>query len=201
MKERWLAAASTTHPRLRLIMCLCKVNLCYNASLLYVNDACSVHVLCVHVRQHSVYDPGCLKWCFQQTCTLALCFAYITLLVCLIVCRVRIPKRHAQTHTRTHAHTHMYTERVGPCCCVGFLFQEIPLSNRQEFKGAPSWHASWDNERLCLGLDCWLRIILQDKQATVQPRGHTWSTAQSNRWSQSSRRRPSCCLHFLSDWN
>lgn len=146
------------------------------------------------VCHHSVYDPGRLKWCFlhAHTCPAFYLYHFAT---CLIVCRVGIPKRHAQTRT------HVYTERVKPCCCVGFLFQEIPLSNRQEFKGAPSWHASWDNERLCLGLDCWLRIILQDKQATVRPRGHTWSTAQWNRWSQSSQRRPSCCLHFLSDRN
>lgn len=45
----------------------------------------------------------------------------------------------------------------------------------------PSWHAPWDNERLCFGLDCWLRIIQQHKQATVQPCVHTWSELRSKR--------------------
>lgn len=187
MKERWLAAASTTHPSLQLIMCLCRVNLHYNALLLYVNDACSVHVLCVRVHEHL---SGA-----SSTCTCPVFHLYNFAWPCHCLSCAHTKKTRTDTHART---LHMYTESR---CCVGFLFQEIPLSKRQEFKGAPSWHASWDNERLCLGLDCWLRIFLQDKQATVQPRGHTWSTAQSNRQSQSSWHRPSCCLLFFSDGN
>lgn len=104
MKERWLAAAAAaTRPGPRLITRLCRVNLCYNASLLYVNGACSVHGMCV--RQHSVYDPVCLKWCFRHVhaCLVVHLYHFARLSHCLSCARTR------KTHGR--AHTHVYTER------------------------------------------------------------------------------------------
>lgn len=84
----------------------------------------------------------------------------------------------------SHTHTHTCTNL---CCCVG-LSHAVSLDSyfkqTGRVHGVPSWHAPWDNERLCYGFHCWLRIILLDKQATVQPCGNMWSIFHSHRWGQ-----------------
>lgn len=65
-------------------------------------------------------------------------------------------------------HTHICC-RQSPFCAVSL---GSCLKQTSGVHCVPNWHAPWDNEKLCIGLDCWLRIIQQHKQATVQPWVH-----------------------------
>lgn len=86
----------------------------------------------------------------------------------------------APTHTRTHTCTDL-------CCSVGFshaVSLDSYLKQTGRVHGVPSWHVPWDNERLYYGFHCWLRIILLDKQATVQSCGNMWCIFHSQRQGQ-----------------
>lgn len=76
-----------------------------------------------------------------------------------------------------------HARRLDWLCCRQGLFGAV-VHRQAWIHRVPSWHAPWDNERLCFGLDCWLRIIQKHKQATVRPCVHTWSTLGSRRHGQ-----------------
>lgn len=164
----------------------------HNNSLLYSNDACIARVWArlpvqLHMCLFPIYDLY-LPW--QQH--------HVHVLACTVV------------FFCTHVHP---TSANWSLCLSAFLFMCVSLRLRVRLclyiactavrassvsvgscwkqtgrvRCVPSWHAPWDNERLCLGLDCWLRIIQQHKQATVPPYVHTWnilcSESQRQVWS------------------
>lgn len=61
--------------------------------------------------------------------------------------------------------SYAHTQTNSLCCCLDFFCAvsvDSCLKQTGRLHGAPSWHAPWDNERLCFGLD----LLIKDYSAT-----------------------------------
>lgn len=136
---------------------------------------------CVLLCLFSFYDLY-LRWQYNHMCMFWPAFLCTSAPMCIPFMQISLSVCLSANSVWAHTLT------IECLCCHQGPFCAVSVSSCLKQTGrvycVPSWHAPWDNERLYFGLDCWLRIIQQHKQATVQPCVHTWSVLGSKRQAQ-----------------
>lgn len=188
IKERWLSAISRTPLKplanIAFISFVCILLISATIPDYYIQIMHAVGVcVCVTVSQSMCTAVFIFfLWPLPHVHVLACILVYLSTHVHPIhadfsLCvYVQMPCERTHTHTIECLGCHQ-----GPFCAVSV---SSCLKQTGRVHCVPSWHAPWDNERLYFGLDCWLRIIQQHKQATVQPCVQQWSVLGSKRQAQ-----------------